>query len=109
LVKSDEIEQFWDGVHSTISSNADGADLVADAERIVRSIKEECLGRMIFFSEELLRLAVREYVKHYHLERNHHGIENQLIDGVPEPLGCEGEIVRDSRLGGMLNYYRMAA
>lgn len=84
-------------------------NLNAYAERFVRSIKEECLGRMIFFSEKQLRAAVREYVEHYHLERNHQGIENQLIDGVPKPWDQGDEFVRESRLGGLLNYYRMAA
>jgi len=84
-------------------------NLNAYAERFVRSIKEECLGRMIFFSENQLRTAVRAYVEHYHLERNHQGIGNQLIEGVPEPLDSQVEIIRDSRLGSMLNYYRRAA
>jgi len=84
-------------------------NLNAYAERFVRSIKEECLGRMIFFSEEQLRVAVREYVEHYHVERNHQGLKNQLIEGVPQPGDTEGEIVCESRLGGLLNYYRMAA
>ncbi|MFT5125739.1 MAG: putative transposase [Kiritimatiellia bacterium] len=84
-------------------------NLNAYAERFVRSIKEECLGRMIFFSEGQLRMAVKEYVAHCHTERNHQGIGNELIEGVPKPAGSGGEIVRDSRLGGMLNYYRMAA
>ena len=76
-------------------------NLNAYAERFVRSIKEECLGRMIFFSEEQLRVAVREYVEHYHFERNHQGLENQLIEGVPKPGDTEGEIVCESRLGGL--------
>ncbi|MFP6903867.1 MAG: integrase core domain-containing protein [Verrucomicrobiota bacterium] len=84
-------------------------NLNAYAERFVRSIKEECLGRMIFFSEEQLRTAVMEYVEHYHAERNHQGLENQLIKGVPKPGDPDGEVVRHSRLGGLLNYYRMAA
>ena len=41
----------------------------ANAERFVRSIKEECLGRMIFFGEAPLRRALREYVAHFNAER----------------------------------------
>jgi hypothetical protein len=44
------------------------------AERFVRSIKEECLGRMIFFGERSLRRAIREHAEHYQLERPHRGI-----------------------------------
>jgi transposase InsO family protein len=45
-------------------------NLNAFAERFVRSIKEECLDRMIFFGETTLRHALGEFVVHYHVERN---------------------------------------
>jgi hypothetical protein len=48
--------------------------LNADAERFVRSIKDECLNRMIFFRERSLRKATREFAAHYHAERNHQAI-----------------------------------
>ena len=54
-------------------------NLNAFAERFVRSIKEGCLERMIFFGEDALRNAVFEFVAHYHLERNHQGLGNRLI------------------------------
>ena len=53
------------------------------AERFVRTIKESCLERMILFGEDALRTAVREFVAHYHGERNHQGIGNLLI--FPDP------------------------
>ena len=46
-------------------------NLNAFAERFVRSIKEECLSRVVVLRERHLRLLVREYVEHYHHERNH--------------------------------------
>jgi Integrase core domain len=51
----------------------------AYAERFVKTIKESCLERMILFGEDSLRNAVREFVEHYHLERNHQGLGNALI------------------------------
>ncbi|MCG8601582.1 MAG: integrase core domain-containing protein, partial [Verrucomicrobiales bacterium] len=54
-------------------------NLNAFAERFVRSIKEECLDQMIFFSERSLRYAITEYVAHYHGERNHQGLEGRII------------------------------
>ena len=54
-------------------------DLNAYAERFVRSIKEECLNRMIFLGEASLRHAVKEYMAHYHAERNHQGMGNRLL------------------------------
>src|SRR6184192_3142873 len=85
-------------------------NLNAYAERFVRTIKEGCLERMILFGEHSLRNAIREFVAHYHVERNHQGLNNRLI--VPtETIGMTNGIVRTRRrLGGMLNYYyRQAA
>jgi transposase InsO family protein len=48
-------------------------NLNAYAERFVRSIKDECLSRMIFIGQSSLRRAVSEYTDHYHQERNHQG------------------------------------
>jgi len=78
-------------------------------ERFMRSIKEECLNRMIFFGENSLRRAVKEYLEHYHAERNHQGLENRLIDPGEEVGRTEGTIECHQRLGGMLNYYHRKA
>ena len=55
-------------------------NLNAHAERFVRSIKEGCLNRIIFFGEGSLRRAITQFIEHYHCERNHQGLDNQLID-----------------------------
>jgi transposase InsO family protein len=83
-------------------------NLNAFAERFVRSIKEECLGRMIFVGQASLRRAINEYMAHYHGERNHQGLGNTLIREQP-PVGNDTRIHRRERLGGMLNYYHRAA
>jgi transposase InsO family protein len=84
-------------------------NLNAYAERFVRSIKESCLDRLIFFGEDSLRTAVREFVAHYLRERHHQGLGNQLI--VPETSEPDntGAIHCRERLGGMLKYYHRAA
>jgi len=84
-------------------------NLNAYAERFVRSIKDECLDRMIFIGQGSLRGAVAEYMSHYHIERNHQGLGNRLI--VPTIMQAPGgEVRRHARLGGTLNfYYRRAA
>ncbi len=84
-------------------------NLNAHAERFVRSIKESCLDRMIFFGERSLRKAVHEFVAHYHRERNHQGIRNRIICPNSEHFWNPGPIRRRQRLGGMLNYYFRAA
>ena len=77
----------------------------AFAERFVRSIKEECLDRIIPIGDQHFRRAVHEFVEHYHRERNHQGLGNELIDRV-DRRRSNGHIQRRQRLGGLLNYWR---
>ena len=75
----------------------------AHAERFVRSIKSECLDRMIFLGRASLCRAIAEYATHYHEERSHQGIGNELISGAAaQPAGV---IDTRDRLGGLLKYY----
>jgi transposase InsO family protein len=80
-------------------------NLNAHCERFVRSIKEEALNQMIVIGEGSLRSVVRCYLKHYHTERNHQGLDNHLI--TPESnVGRQiGRVVRREHLGGVLSYY----
>jgi putative transposase len=59
-------------------------NLNAFAERFVRSIKEECLSRMIFLGSASLQHAVGQFMAHYHSERNYQGLDNRL----PQPRHC---------------------
>jgi transposase InsO family protein len=54
-------------------------NLNAYAERWVRSIKEECLSRLILFGEASLHQALTQYVEHFHHERNHQGKGNRVV------------------------------
>ncbi len=58
-------------------------NLNAYAERWVRSVKEECLSKLILFGESSLRRALRDYEVHYHKERNHQGKDNLLLFPLP--------------------------
>jgi putative transposase len=80
----------------------------AYAERFVRSIKQECLSRVIPLGERHLRQTIAAYVEHYHRERNHQGLNNALIDDCRRRLTGK-RIRRRPRLGGLLNYYERAA
>ena len=84
-------------------------NLNAYAERFVRSIKSECLDRMIFFGVRHLRFVIAEYIEHYHAERNHQGNKNQLIEGTDETAKYSGSVGSRARVGGMLKYYHRAA
>ncbi len=77
------------------------------AERYVKSVKEDCLSRIIPFGEEGLRRTLSEFVAHYHEERNHQG-KGTLLLFPPADLSAplEGDAIEcKQRLGGMLKYY----
>jgi hypothetical protein len=78
-------------------------------ERFMRSVKEECLNRMIFLGERSLRNALREFLVHFHAERNHQGLENQLIEPSNEVGKPTGEIQCRERLGSLMQYYYLKA
>jgi putative transposase len=84
-------------------------NLNAFAERFVRSIKEECLSRMIFFGKASLRHAITQYMAHYHFERNHQGVGNRLLQPAAGIGPQYNSIRRRQRLGGMLSYYHREA
>ena len=84
-------------------------NLNAHAERFVRTIKESCLERMILFGEESLRIAIQNFVQHYHTERNHQGLANSLICPESTHLENSGGVQKRQRLGGILNYYHRKA
>ena len=76
----------------------------AHAERFIRSIKTECLDRVVPLGERHLRRLVRDFVEHYHAERNHQGIGNELIEW-PARQPTAGPVRRRQRVGGVLSYY----
>src|SRR4051795_7223663 len=86
-------------------------NLNAFAERRVRSIKHECLSKLILFGEVSLRRAVTEFLRHYHFERNHQGKENTLLFPAPAspPPHPNAATTCHARLGGLLNFYQPAA
>ena len=84
-------------------------DLNAFAERFVLSVKSECLDRMVPLGEAHLRAAVCAFADHYHEERPHQGLGNELIAPQTSSTGF-GPVHCRERLGGLLKfYYREAA
>ena len=84
-------------------------NLNAYAERWVRSVKDECLSRIILFGERSLRRALSEYVKHYHAERNHQGKGNVLLFPQDANIRHAQTMQCRERLGGLLRYYHQEA
>ena len=81
----------------------------AFAERFVGSAKSECLERIVPLGDGHLRAAVRAFVQHYHEERPHQGLRNELIAPTTTSIGT-GPVTCRTRLGGVLKfYYREAA
>jgi putative transposase len=104
-------ELIESGGVETIRLPARSPNLNSFAERWVRSVREECLSKLILFGERSLRRALQHYVAHYHEERNHQGKENLILF----PLKREGARDRKAavrcreRLGGLLKYYERDA
>ena len=84
-------------------------NLNAYAERFVRSIKSECLAQIIPLGEQHLRHVVNQCVEHYHVERNHQGLDNRLIEEQQGVVDPNSAVARHERLGGVLNYYERRA
>ena len=80
------------------------------AERWVRSVKEECLSRLILVGESSLRRALQQYTVHYHEERNHQGKGNRILfPSQTKARRKEGAVRCRERLGGLLKYYEREA
>jgi transposase InsO family protein len=85
-------------------------NLNAFAERWVRSVKHECLSKLILFGEGSLKRALNEFIEHYHAERPHQGKDNVLLFPAGDRRSAsDGRVSCNERLGGLLRYYFRAA
>jgi hypothetical protein len=53
---------------------------------------------MIIIGKASLYHVIRSYLVYYHTERNHQGLDNQLIAPEPEVGGQTGQVMRRERL-----------
>jgi putative transposase len=88
---------------------AHSPNLNAYAERWVRSVKEECLSKIILLGERSLGRALGQYVEHYHAERNHQGKSNDLLFRPVVATRRDETVHCRERLGGLLRYYHQEA
>ena len=84
-------------------------NLNAFAERWVKSVKDECLSKLILFGERSLRRALENYLVHYHQERNHQGKDNVLLFPQIRATRTANPVQCRDRLGGLLRYYHREA
>jgi|LSQX01.3.fsa_nt_gb transposase InsO family protein len=76
----------------------------ARCENFIRALKTECLDKIIFTSQEQLRVAVKEYLEYWNRYRPHSGLDGRMIQ--PYEQDMDGEIREVSFLGGLLHGYR---
>ena len=75
----------------------------------MRSVKEECLSKLVLFGEAALRRVLAEYVEHFHAERNPPGKGNVLLFPNFDTTAGSGRVRCKERLGGLLKYYHRDA
>jgi putative transposase len=81
----------------------------AVAERWVRSVREECLDRLIILDKRHLRRVLVEYQGYLNERRPHQGLDQGSPLGL-DPIPIEGSIRHRDVLGGIIRvYYREAA
>jgi transposase InsO family protein len=85
----------------------------AIAERVIRTLRRECLDHVLILNERHLQAVLEEYVDFYNTERPHRGLalEPPLLRGTarPAPPGPPGRVVARPVLGGLHHVYRRAA
>ncbi len=91
----------------TIKLPPESPNLNAYAERFVKTVKEQCLSRLIITSENQLSNSIKAFVEYYHHEQSHQGTGNVIPFPRPEDNvgSSEGKIAQRSRLGNLLNSY----
>ena len=95
----------------TLPLPARSPNLNAFSERWVKSVKDDCLSKLILFGENSLRRALHDYLVHYHAERNHQGKGNVLLfpTATQAKNRVDGSVHCKERLGGLLKYYHREA
>lgn len=101
------VEILRGGGVKTVKTPPKSPNMNVYAERFVRTIKDECTNKMLFFGEAHLRYCVEQFCIHYNTERPHRGLDNQMIE--PLPQSKDGKVVLCKRLGGLLKSYRRVA
>ncbi len=81
----------------------------AHIERWIRSVREECLDKVLIINQTHLRRVMREYVQFFNTARPHQGIDQQMPISGAAPLGT-GPVRCRNVLGGIIyDYYRDVA
>ena len=74
-------------------------------ERIIGSVRRECLDHVIVFGEDHLRHLLREYFSYYHADRPHLSLDRNAPDGRQVEPPEKGRVVSQPRVGGLHHRY----
>ena len=78
-------------------------------ERLIGSIRRECLDHVIILSQKHLRRVLRAYLAYYHRSRTHLGLEKDTPDHRPVSPTSAGPIVAIPEFGGLHHRYERRA
>ena len=81
----------------------------AFAERWVRTVREECLDKLIIINQQHLRRVMPEYTSYYNSSRPHQGLEQRIPVPQREPVVDSGPVICHDVLGGIIHDYQRAA
>lgn len=79
------------------------------AERLIGSIRRECLDHVIVLSEKHLRRILREYFRYYHEVRPHQSLERNSPVPREVELPSKGKVISIAQVGGLHHRYLRAA
>jgi len=78
-------------------------------ERIIGSIRRECLDHVIVFSGQHLRQVLSDYLAYYHQDRSHRSLHQDCPFSRPLEPPDQGDIIALPRLGGLHHRYTRQA
>jgi len=103
--------EFRDQVHAMNINEFLGAPRSpwqrAYVERVIGSIRRECLDHVIVLNEESLRRTLRDYFSYYHGSRLHLSLGKDSPNS--RAVECEGEVIAIPEVGGLHHRYRRRA
>jgi putative transposase len=86
----------------------------AICERLIGTLRRECLDRILILGRSHLEAVLAEYVKHYDSHRPHRSLGQRspsALDTTPALIGDVdlARVRRTNQLGGLIHEYRMVA
>jgi transposase InsO family protein len=81
----------------------------AYVERVIGTIRRECLDHMIVFGEDSLRRTLRSYFDYYHGSRTHLSLSKDAPDSRPVHPAKPGQVIAIPQVGGLHHRYEPRA